>query len=154
MTVIEGPVIGAGTDVTLWNNCRLRHELARIMQDRANNGQPRLKVYADKIYTTSALVTAAFSARQGLLNLFMLRMNFIMSRVRIGIEWAFGALVEKWKLLTFKRGQQLQRSPLEKHFIVGALLMNSFTCLNGGVHLAVYHMPPPTLDDYYDQPDF
>ena len=152
MIVLDGPVVGGETDATQWRDSELRDDLAFIMNWRVNNGLDRLKAYADKIYHTDLLVTAAYSRRNGHLWGWMHRINLIMSRVRVAVEWSFGALVEKWKLVQYFRGHLLQRSPVAKQFIVAGLLLNSFICLNGGQHSMYYgNLMPPTLDEYYDQ---
>ena len=152
LTVIHDPATGANTDITQWRDCPLQDDLEDEMQERVQNGQTRLKLYADKIFNSSALVTAAFSRKHhNVLNGDMLRLNLIMSKVRVGVEWSFGAIMEKWKLLGYGRGQLLQRSPLKKQFHVAVLLENSFICLNGCIHTAYFGVEPPTIHDFYNQ---
>ena len=56
MVVIEGAFPGYQPE-------NMRQELKAIMVERSEEGRARYKVYADKVYSNSILVTAAYSRR-------------------------------------------------------------------------------------------
>jgi hypothetical protein len=58
MTLISGPEPGYYTDIMVWRDCDVRHDLEEIMHEREANGLCRLKLYADKLYNTSMLENA------------------------------------------------------------------------------------------------
>ena len=126
MMVLEGPFPGFNTDTVVWRDSEVRADLELIMQSRMAKTPPRrrLKLYVDKIYNTSALVTAAFSLRHGPLEQWMVAENFLMSKLRVAVEWTYGTIIDLAKFLDFRRGQKLQESPLPKHYTVAALLAN------------------------------
>ena len=49
------------TDVMVWRDSNGRQTLIAHMLARQMNGQRRLKLYADKIYITDAVITGAYS---------------------------------------------------------------------------------------------
>lgn len=155
MLVLEPPAPGHNTDVTVWRDCIVRDRLEQIMRDRENSNppRPRYKLYADKIYNTCALITAAFSRRNGVVEQWMTNQNRIMSKLRVSIEWSLKNLKCLFKFMTFKAGQKIQKSPCPKHMAISALLANCHTCLYGDVHndTTVFDILPPTLEDYLDQ---
>ena len=64
MVVCEGPEPGYEPDTMVWRDCAIRHALEQLMQDCLATAPPRrrLKLYADKIYNTCPLVTAALKS--------------------------------------------------------------------------------------------
>ena len=58
MIVLDGPFPGFNTDPMVWRDCEIRQELEEIMISRILEDPPRrcLKLYADKIYNTSAFI--------------------------------------------------------------------------------------------------
>jgi len=58
MTLISGPEPGYYTDIIVWRDCDVIHDLEEIMHEREANGLCRLKLYADKLYNTSMLENA------------------------------------------------------------------------------------------------
>jgi len=153
MVVIEGPEPGYKTDTMVWASCLIRHQLEAIMQSRLADNPPRcrLKLYADKIYNTSPLVTAAWSLRHGPIAQWMTDENWVMSKIRVAIEWTFGSILMLFKFVDFAKGQKLFESPLEKQYVVTVLLANCHNCLYGDTHAEYFKCDPPTLADYLSQ---
>ena len=153
MLVLEGPFPGYNTDMIVWRDCQIRHEIEAIMQSRLAEQPPRrrLKLYADKIYNSSALIVAAFSRRHGPLLAWMLTENRIMSGIRIGIEWTFGTIIMLYRFVDFSKGQKLFESPLAKQYTVVAFLTNCHCCLYGDRHNKAFNCDPPSIDEYLDQ---
>lgn len=151
MVVLEGPEPGYFTDIMVWRDCQLRLDLEQLMQERQNAGLPRLKLYADKIYNSGALVTAAWSLRHGAVQAWMTVQNAMMSKIRVSVEWAFERIIGTHKYAGFSRTQMVQNSPLEKYYVVAVLLANCKTCMCGDIDNLYFNCVPPTLDDYFDQ---
>jgi hypothetical protein len=87
MTIIELPNPGYYTDVAAWRDCTFRYQLEDVMDERVNQLQmPRLKLYADKIYNTGPLITAAYSLRHGRVRTWMRRLNDIMKGINFSIH--------------------------------------------------------------------
>jgi len=78
----------------------------------------------------------------------MIELNAIMSKIRVSIEWSFGIIIQRNKFIDFATGQQLQRSPLAKHYNIAVFLSNCHACLNGGIHLNKFRCRAPTIDEY------
>ena len=60
MVVLEGPFPGYETDIMVWRDSEIRTEINDIMEARLaeNPPRPRLRLYADKIYSCgSSLVS-------------------------------------------------------------------------------------------------
>ena len=153
MVVLEGPFPGFDTDVVIWRDSVLRQQLEAVMLQRAAVNLGRLKLYADKIYSTGPLVVAAYSLRnnrQGLLP-WMEEINGIMSGIRIGVEWCFGKIVGMSKFVSFSRAMTLLKTPVNKFYHVAVLLANCHTCMYGGQHLGYFKVRPPTLHSYLSQ---
>jgi len=154
MVVMERPQPGYKPDTMVWRQCLIRHQIENLMQGRMANNPPRrrLKLYADKIYNTCPIVTSAWNRRHGALFQWMLDENWLMSKIRVAVEWTFGEIVMLSKFHDYKKGQKLNESPVEKHYIVAVLLANCHVCMYGtGTHNEYFNIDPPTLNDYLSQ---
>ena len=110
MIVLEGPEPGYFTDIMVWRDCQLRQQLEAIMQEREEAGLVRLKLYGDKVYNSSALVTAAWSLRHGAVQAWMVVQNSMMSKLRVSVEWAFERIIGTNKYAAFSRTLMVQNS--------------------------------------------
>lgn len=111
-------------------------------------GGRRLFVYADPAYGVSNTV---ISAPKEVDKLPPEEQEFYtkMSRFRMCVEWAFGKVFNYFAALTFKRNRRLHQSVIAKHFAVAVLLINAHTCLYGSVTSRTFHLPPPSLEEYF-----
>lgn len=153
LVVLEGAVPGYQPDTMVWLNSDQRIEFGRLMDERVANGQQRLKLYADKIYRTSPIVTAAFNLRNnpGGLNAWQVMQNRIMSDIRVAIEWSFGKIVQRYKYVTFGKTMFLQGSPVNQYYHVGVFLENCHTCFYGSQHTRYFLVAPPSIEEYMAQ---
>ena len=151
MIVIDGPEPGFHTDVMVWNNSKLRDDFERIMRRRVLAGQRRLTLYADKIYNPSVNMVPAYSLRHGALLPWMVNENSLMSKIRVTVEWTFGKIVNIFAYLDFAKQNKLQQAPVDKLFIVSALLCNVHTCMYGGQSSLYFDCPSPDVEDYLGQ---
>jgi hypothetical protein len=79
--------------------------------------------------------------------------NFLMSKLRVGIEWTFGTIIMLFKFVDYVKTQKILESPVAKQYIVAALLANCRCCMYGDQHtdVDVFNCLPPTLNDYMSQ---
>jgi hypothetical protein len=149
MVVIDTPFPGYFTDVMTWGESLVRHQLVDIMNIRIQNGHRRLKLYGDKIFDTCQLITAAYSLRNGFVFNWMHTLNFIMSPIRVAVEWAFGKIIARNKHSEYR--QFIQKSPVTKIHNMSVLLANCHTCLYGGQCNTAFELAAPTIFDYMSQ---
>jgi hypothetical protein len=131
----------------------MRGELDRIMIEREGEGKARYKLYADKIYSNSVLVTAAFNIRNnpgGLLQ-WQIELNRLMSDIRVSIEWSFGKIIEQNKFVSFGKAMKIQNSPVSKYYHVAILYANAHTCIYGCQQTKYFGIEPPSLNEYFAQ---
>ena len=114
---------------TFWRDSVTRRQLQALMNLRAAAGKSRLRVYADKIYTTSHVIVSAWSLRGGPLQPWMVNENRLMSRLRVAVEWAFNDIKMFFKSLNLKSHQKLRASPIIPQFVVATLICNVKTIL-------------------------
>lgn len=75
--------------------------------------------------------------------------NVAMASARITVEWEFGAVLDNWGSLDWRRGQQLLSSrKIGQVYFVAALLNNFITCMRTSKTNAYFGVPPPALKDY------
>jgi nuclease HARBI1 len=75
--------------------------------------------------------------------------NVAMSSARITVEWEFGAVIDNWGALDWRRGQQLLSSrKIGQVYFVAALLNNCITCMRTSKTNSYFGVPPPVLTDY------
>ena len=147
MVVIEGAFPGYQPDTMVWRDSNMRHELEHIMAERAVEGRPRYKVYADKIYRNSVLVKAAYNLRNnpdGLLP-WQESTNRMISDIRVGVEWSFGKIVGRNKFVAFGKTMKLQNSPVSKYYHLAVLIANAHTCMYGCLQTSYFNVEPPTI---------
>ena len=143
------PVNGAQHDMrifresnvnNMFRNAQLGNELQGIM-------------YGDKAYS------AAWSHARGLykganLEEWRIESNNTMSPVRTGAEWPFGTLNQKCKFLAFSQTRKLRESAVGNFYLIGVLIANTNTCLNGGsIPLVYFNCPPPPIVQYFNCPE-
>jgi cbb3-type cytochrome oxidase subunit 1 len=110
---------------------------------------PRLKAYADKIFNTDALITAAYSLRHGPVADWMTTVNAVMSPIRVAVEWSIGRISNLFKFTSYR--QKLQESAVIQVYVVSAFLTNCRTALYGAQESLYFDIEPPTLAEYLAQ---
>lgn len=159
MTVIEGDLPGYQREIQedhlpgRWLNSDQRDEFGRLMDERVANGQQRLKLYADKMYRNSPIVTAAFNLRNNPvgLNFWQEMQNHIMSDTRVAIEWSFGKIVQRCKYVAFGKTMFIQSSPVNQYCHVGVFLPNCHTFFYGSQHTCYFRVAPSSIEEYMAQ---
>ena len=70
---------------------------------------------------------------------------WMMSGLRISIEWIFGEFTGLFKCLDFGKGQKIQESP------VSLLISELSACMYGSMHNDYFNLDPPSIEDYLSQ---
>jgi hypothetical protein len=148
MVVLSGPEPGFFVDIMVWRDCLTRRHLERIMNARQAAGLLRYKLYADKIYNRSALVSPAWSFRGGPMWGWMVTQNYIMSKLRVSVEWTFGQILNVNKFTDMTTSQKIQLSPIPNIYTVHVLLNNCHCAKYGNQSSLYFDVEPPSLHDY------
>ena len=75
--------------------------------------------------------------------------NSKMSSVRQAVKWIFGDIVNFCKLLDFKKNFKIGLSPIDKMYIVSALLHNGRSCFYGTITSKYFECEPPITEEYF-----
>ena len=147
---LAGPMTGRRHDRQLLKKSRLtsRWMAANVAAGWAPG---RFRMYADAGYWTSPALQAAYHRKNGAIAADKRQLNFVMSKVRIAVEWGFGRVIALWPFFNFKAGQNLGRSPVAKMYVTAVLLSNAFCCINGSQTCEYFGIYPPSLEDYFGQ---
>ena len=153
MVVIEGAFPGYQPDTMVWRDSQMREDLEVIMAERFAQGRARFKVYADKIYSNSVLVTAAYSCRNYRYGLhdWQIRMNRLMSDIRVGVEWSFCKIITRNKFVSYGKSMKIQSSPVSKYYHIAILLANAHTCMYGCQQTSYFGIVAPDINEYFNQ---
>lgn len=151
MIVIEGAFPGYQPDTMVWRDCQMRKDLEVIMAERFAQGMPRFKVYADKIYSNNVLVTAAYNCRNYRNGLYdwQIRLNRLMSDIRVGVEWSFGKIITRNKFVSCGKSMKLQASPVSKYYHLAILFANAHICMYGCQ--PYFGIIAPDINEYFNQ---
>jgi hypothetical protein len=79
--------------------------------------------------------------------------NFIMSKVRISVEWTFGKIVNNNAFVGHWQTQKIQMSAVGKQYFTAALIANCHTCLYGSQSSVYFDILPPKLGEYFNMPN-
>ena len=71
-----------------------------------------------------------------------------MSKVRVSVEWGFGKITTHFAYLDFNKNLRVLLQPVAKYYVVGALMINSHTCLYGFLSSTFFEVDPPCLETY------
>jgi hypothetical protein len=155
-TFMRGPYTGHNNDLGAFRDSGMRKMFESSCR-RCNIPVGKYKKLGDKIFTQrppcflalkrkpQAGAEAAFEKAE--------------SKCRTLVEWPNGKLKENWKMLTFKHRLSVQLSAVGQYVMVGAILTNALTLLNGSVNSSTYAdsdqnpfgLEMPELDDYFFQ---
>ncbi|KAK9336652.1 hypothetical protein V1521DRAFT_386580, partial [Lipomyces starkeyi] len=77
-----------------------------------------------------------------------LNFNKSMSSVRQCVEWQFGAIVNTFAFLDFKKNLKLGLQPVGNYYLVGTLFRNILSCLEPNQTACYFEVDPPTVHEY------
>ena len=76
--------------------------------------------------------------------------NGIMTKIRIGNEWAYGITENLFSLLKFSSGLRIRKnSEHAMYYITATVLRNAHCCLYGNQVSQYFNCLPPTLESYF-----
>jgi hypothetical protein len=113
-------------------------------------GSPvQYKLYGDSIYPTMSHLRSRFDDDH--LTAEEITINAAMSACRQSIEWNYAHLKNKFKLLDFTKALKLRLQNVGGMFLLGLILRNALTCMNGNQTAAYFHLMPPTFAHWIGQ---
>jgi len=149
----QGLVSPLGLAVSTWGPFRgSAHDMAMVhasgLMSHLNNSLPAgYYIFADKGYapwTTRIRTMIKNPQTQAEIDF-----NTAMSPIRASVEWFFDLLSKYWAHLDYSQKLQLSKTPVGAKMIVCTLLMNVWTCLEGGNQIsAFFGLRPPTIEAY------
>ena len=137
-----GPIEGRRHDAFMLSVSGLPIKLRPLDQP---NGQPYV-IYGDPAYGLSRNILSPFRGVH--LTPQEQEFNQKMSTVRVSVEWAFGKILQYFSYLDFKKNQKVLLQPIGKYYLVGAILTNCHTCLDGSQTSTFFSVSPPSLETY------
>jgi hypothetical protein len=145
---LAGPMTGRRHDRQILKKSKLlsRWAAANLSAGWADD---EFRIYGDAGYWISRYLQAAYHRVAGYLAADKQKLNGVMSKVRIAVEWGFGRVLSLWPFFNFTTGQQLGRQPVAKMYVTGVLLTNAFCCLYGNQTCEYFGVDPPSLEDYF-----
>ena len=139
---LYGPVEGRRHDSGMLADSGIYQHMQRFCH--APNGTP-LCIYGDLAYPLRPQLQAPF--RNVTINQQQIAYNRAMSRVRIGVEWVFGDIVNYFKFLDYKKNLKIGLSAVGKMYVC-AFINNLHTCMYGSISSNYFHLEPPTVQEY------
>lgn len=137
-----GPIEGIRHDSMMLN---MSNFLERLISIREHSGVNYF-IYGDPAYPETTLIQRA---AKGQLTEAQKAVNLAMSSVRIGVEWGFGILKQKWAFIDFSKNQKIFVNAPGTIVLATAILTNAYTCLHGNQISNKFHCEPPTLQQYF-----
>ena len=110
-------------------------------------------MYADAGYHASPNLRAAYiRPAGGLLTAAQTSLNFVMSSVRVSVEWGFGRVVALWGHFKLTEKQIVGKTPVGKLYAVAVILTNAHCCFYGNQCSEKFRLLPPDIEDYFNAP--
>lgn len=131
---------GRRHDSYMLQSSELQNKLNEIFDDEV------FYLYGDSGYPLRRFLITPFQG--GNLTEDQRQFNFLMSQMRICVEWEFGDLFEQFAFLDFKKNQKIYLQPLAKYMLVACILKNCKTCLHGNQTSMYFGIQPPNLESY------
>jgi len=144
---LNGPWVGSRHDSGIFQDSGLHDVLETLPYVRFGNATTPVALYADDGYALSERVFCPHP--DGRINARHQAFNTAMSNSRITVEWSYGRITALWRSLSLKDNQKLFKSPIGVYYLVGALLTNCLTCIEGGNAITDHAgFRPPSLEEY------
>lgn len=141
---LSGPYQGRHHDTAMYRASGLENTLMEHALD--NNGN-QMYVYGDPGYQLSPVLQVPFST----VNITppQRAYNEAMSRVRVGVEWSFGHVLQSFAFSDYKKNQRSLLSAVHLHYIVSVLFTNLLSCITqNNASVGRFGVLPPTLEEY------
>ena len=141
--LLTGPFPGRRHDAFLY----LESGTERQLRDLQVFFNRQIIIYGDSAYPRSSVLAKPFARTNASAD--ELKVNLLMSRARISVEWCFGKIDSLFAFNDFKKNIKILKNPIANYYLVSALLTNAHTCLYGSLSSQFFSVDPPSLDDYF-----
>ena len=143
---MDGPWPGSFHDSHMFKDSGLANQMD-TSEIFSPVGQRPFHFYGDQAYPSGAHVIAQFKGNN--LTIEQERVNAIMSKLRISVEWGFGIISRLFAFTEFGHNQKLGLQPVGVYFRVAPIFTNIHTCMNGGnIVSGFFHCEPPSVEKY------
>ena len=105
-------------------------------------------IYTDRGYVNDEFISAA--ARGIHVTPLQIMDNWIMSKIRVSIEWLFGKVRSRCPFLNRKYLMKLQGIDIERYSRVAILLTNAHTCIHQSQAGLYFDVSAPILEEYFN----
>lgn len=139
---LAGPYPGHRHDLGLLSESGLLAHMRTHFRDADGS----FVLYGDAGYTVSGNLIS--SIRGAHVTDEQNRLNLLMSRLRVAVEWRFGEILRDFAFVDFRKNLKLYLQPVGKLYVVCALLSNCKCCLQGNSTSDLFRTEPPTLNEY------
>ena len=139
-----GPVEGKRHDSGMLADSGLLNQLQQHSFD--TGGRP-LCSYGDATYPSRVHLQSGF--RGANITREEELWNSKMSSVRQAVEWIFGDIVNFLKFPDIKKNLKIGLSPVDKMYIVSALLHNARSYFYGTITSKHFQCKPPIIEEYF-----
>ncbi|GAV09608.1 hypothetical protein RvY_19113 [Ramazzottius varieornatus] len=139
---LAGPIVGKRHDWRMYQESNLIDQLKRKRED----ADWKFYIYGDHGYTSTRELIAPF---RSVTNQAEADLNYVMSKLRVSVEWMFGKCCVLWAFLDFPRNQKVLLQPVGLYFRVAVLLTNAHTCLYESQTGQYFGLSAPTLEEYF-----
>lgn len=136
-----GSVIGRRHD----SHLLARSKLIRKIDRKVNGWQNPPYLYGDSGYPLSSSIIVPF---KGNLTPRQKKVNKMMSRVRISVEWGFAKILQLFPFVDFEKNLKIRKEKVPLFYKVATILTNCHTCLYGSQVCYYFECDPPTLEEY------
>mmetsp|Transcript_18556 Transcript_18556/g.31219 ORF Transcript_18556/g.31219 Transcript_18556/m.31219 type:complete len:424 (+) Transcript_18556:55-1326(+) len=138
-----GPCSFRQNDLEVLGLSNLNNRLA----DLNDVGGKQYKTYCDGIFP---VLSHMLSKHIGATTREQRYENGIMTKIRIGNEWAYGITGNLFSLINWSYGLRLrQNREHANYFAVATILRNAHCCLNGSNISQYFNCYPPSLENYF-----
>jgi hypothetical protein len=121
---LSGPFSGNRHDSRLFE----MSGLPRILRAHAKgHGNRQLTLYGDPAYTLSEIMQRPFHT--GGISPVQKLFNERMSKVRIGVEWCFGYVLQYFPFSDYKKNQKTLLTEVHTHYVCSVLFANIRSCV-------------------------
>ncbi len=142
---LDGPFIGRRHDAAIVHLSKVIDEMKSFL---TNNDGSYWAVYGDAGYSNQKYIKVGFKNFKTL-NQKEKDFNRLMSKLRVGVEYGFGKIVQQFAFVDFRKTQKQYLSPLKEMFYVAAFLINCQTCMRGKNQVSeIFCSYVPTLQEY------
>lgn len=142
---LDGPFIGRRHDAAILHLSKIIEEMEVFFN---KNDGTYWALYGDNGYANQKFIKVGFKNNLGL-TLKQKEFTKNMSKLRVGVEYGFGQIVQQFAYLDYKKTQKLFLSSLKQMYYVAAFIVNCQTCIRGRNQISdLFSSYVPTLEEY------